>query len=472
MNKISGKKNQSVVKIFINSAMAVIFCSYTLPAFGEESSDRRDRPGMSDADRKYWEDKDKKDREEREKRDLAATCKSHGEKLAEATKEIGNLCSKSGYSSQESCTTKAIECGEEASSGTEFNPFDTVGTILGLPPGSVDSGKQCPQLNGRDYYTEKKDIERDIAETEKELADLNDEKAKAEKEYKKEMNELQEALSKAQEDYKKHSLEIDEKERERVAEFHASQNQAKDEMRKKGSEILRLQGEMTKTQQTKAKELLLISESKAQRDCAKAVATERANQQAAQATSRSNYMRQATTNKKNLVSVWENCLKTFDEARKELMSSTRQAQMELQKQMADSRDDVDEIQNSLNLASSQLDEMKQASLKEKSDAVQAVIDLGTRTQTQMQSAYQNLLETQKTLAAKGQSLQNKLNRLNQSLAAMGPAPKRGTEHAISDIGPRLDAQINIIDNLKTISECPQVQKDAKAASDKLGSGVR
>ncbi|XGC80726.1 hypothetical protein ACES2L_15485 [Bdellovibrio bacteriovorus] len=463
MNKISGKTNQTVVKIFINiitSASMLLYSPFVFAAETTTSTGAASGGVTINNSKSAEEIRAERDREER------AQCAAAREKMTQAQNKIGELCRKAGGGGSSDCVRKAKECGS-ASSSESFDTVAAFGTVLGLPAGSTNVAGACPQWNGRDYFAEKDKIEDDIAETEKELAELNDDKAKIEKEYKKEMNDLQEALSKAQEEYKKRSLEIDEKERERIAEFHASQNQAKEEMRKKGSELLRLRGEMTKSQQNKAKEMLAISEAAGKRECMKNVTAARKNYEALSTSSNANHMAQAKRKKQDLINIYNECMSAFNDARKTLLANTRQAQDQLTKEMNDIQSNVDEIQNGLNLAASQLDEMKQASLKEKSDAVQAVIDLGTRTQTQMEAAYQNMQESLKTLAAKSQSLTAKLNRLNQNLMSLGPVPKRNAEYAIGEVGSEIDAQIDVLESIRNDSTiCASVKDAAGEASDK------
>lgn len=463
MNKISGKKNKTVVKIFINSVTAASLC-YSPLAFSEENKGSTIVIGSGKSATEISNEQ----------------CASARDKLQQAQSKIGELCRKAGGGSAGDCRRKAQECGEQSSSES----FDTVaafGTILGLPAGSTNIASKCPQYNGRDYFTDKKDIEKDIADTEKELADLNDDKAKIEKDYKKEMNDLQEALSKAQEEYKKNSLEIDQKEREKIAEFQNAQNQAKDEMRRKGSELLNLKGKVIKLQQDKAKELITLSEAAGQRECNKSVVAARKAFEAVYeekgSMNRGSFFKLAKRKKTELIDTYNKCMESFDLARKNLNANTRQAQDQYTKEMNDLTSSIDEVQNGLNLASSQLDELKQASLKEKSDAVQAVIDLGTRTQTQMESAYKTMQQNLQTLSAKSQSLTAKLNRLNQSLMALGPVPKRGSDYTIGEVGSEIDAQVDVIESLRNDNSiCKSVRDAAGNASDRLdttsGSGVQ
>ncbi|MEK2647156.1 hypothetical protein [Bdellovibrio sp. BCCA] len=451
MNKISGKTNKTVVKIFIN----ILVSAALLPHYSAFAADKATLAvtAASNPDAaKAVADALKEDREAAAKDKEAQLCKQATDKIDEATRKIGEACRKAGMSGSSNCVSKARSCADE--SGTDS--FDTVGafaTVLGVPAGAAAGiGSACPQMNGRDYFAEKDKIQKEIKDTEKELAELNDDKANLQDDYNKEMQKIQETLTKAQEDYKKKESELDQEERERIAEFNNSQNQAKESMRKKGSEILNLRGQLTQLQRDKARSLNLMSESAGKRKCVSDLAKMKADYEkmySSSAVSSSNHIAQAKKKKQEMIDFYNTCMNDFNQQRIALNEQTRQKQEDLDKQIRDAQSSLDEIQNSLTLANNQLDEMKQATVKKKTDALQSVIDLGTRSQQQMQAAYTKLQENLKTLAAKQASLQAALNRANQALMTLGPAPKsKSSEYTPGDASGEIDAQISVIERAK------------------------
>ncbi len=119
----------------------------------------------------------------------------------------------------------------------------------------------------------------------------------------------------------------------------------------------------------------------------------------------------------------------------------------LSQQIKNNDETVAEIQNTLNLGSNQLDEIKQSNLKAKADDLKSVIDLGTRSQTQMESAYTNLTQKMQALDKKQASLQQALNRSTNDLVQMGPVPARDSEISYSQASSKINAQIRALNTL-------------------------
>lgn len=460
MSKSSGKIDRTVVKVFINTvagaclvvsspalaappaSSAPTLAIPTNPATPTAATTTSSSP--SDAALKEMRNQDR--------------CERASESIRQSRNKISEACRKAGMSGSGNCAEKADSCSKE--SGEEsFDTMAAFATVLGVPAyAATGIGSACPQMNGRDYFTEKDKILKDIQETEKELAELNDDKAKIQDDYNKEMQDLQETLTKAQEDLKKKNLDIEQKDRERIAEFNSSQNQAKEELRKKGSEILRLRGNLIQSQRDKALKLIAMTDASGKRACMKAVTEAKKSYESVSAGTSSNHIAQAKQKKKELINIYNDCMEAFDQQRLALNESKKQEQDELNKQITDLQSSVDEIQNSLNLAASQLEEMKQAAAKEKSDALQSVIDLGTMSQQKMQAAYAKMQENLKTLATKSSSLQAALNRANQSLLTLGPAPKsRSSEYSPSDASSEINSEQENIESQKSILtslQCP------------------
>lgn len=479
MNKISGKTDRTAVKIFINILASAALLPHsgafaapaTAPATTTTTTQTPAAAPSADTAAILLA-RDAAAAKEKEQ----SLCKAATDKIDEASRKIGEACRKAGMSGSSNCVSKARNCAEE--SGSES--FDTVGafaTVLGVPAGAAAGvSSACPQMNGRDYFAEKERIQKEIKDTEKELAELNDDKANIQDDYNKEMQKIQETLTKAQEDYKKKEVELDQEERERIAEFNNSQNQAKEAMRKKGSEVLNLRGQLTQLQRDKARSLNLMSESAGKRKCVADLAKMKADYEKTysnSAVSNSNHIAQAKKKKQEMIDFYNTCMNDFNQQRIALNEQTRQKQEDLDKQIRDTQSSLDEIQNSLTLANNQLEEMKQATVKKKNDALQSVIDLGTRSQTQMQAAYTKLQENLKTLAAKNQSLTAALNRANQSLMTLGPAPKsKSSEYTPGDASGEIEAQISIIERAKyglPASCAGDVETAAKNAQKSLGT---
>ncbi|WP_415061679.1 hypothetical protein [Bdellovibrio sp.] len=474
MNKISGKTHKTVVKIFINTLTgAILSTSLSLGISQHAWAESETVLRLEGEEAKRAHEEEQRNRRDRERREL---CRNAENDYKQAETKIAESCRKAGLGAD--CVSKAKSCA--ATSGEDsFDSVSVFATALGLPAGSTAGiSSACPQQGGRDYFQDKDKIQKEIKDVEQDLADLNDDKAKIQDDYNKQVQDIQESLTKAQEDYKKKELEIGEKERQRIAEFNNSQNQAKEEIRKRSAEVLKLRGQLIQSQRDKALKLIAMTDASGKRACMKAVSEAKKSYDSVSSGTSANHIAQAKQKKTELINIYNDCMSAFDQQRVALNESKRQEQEEINQQINDAQSNMDEIQNSLNLASTQLEEMKQASQKEKSDALQSVIDLGTRSQQQMQAAYNKMQENLKTLAAKSASLQAALNRSNQSLMSLGPAPKRGSEYSPADASSEISAQVNILESISSnpdLSACPQlkgvVEKKVKAYNGKT-SGRR
>lgn len=464
MNKISGKNERTVVKIFINTlaTTALLFPPFAsaettgtngTPQQGNGSSQQQQPPQQQAPVIIGGTTYDK--------------CKDARDKMDRAQEKIGEACRKAGLGDAKSCTSKARSC-DDASSSESFDTVGALATVLGAPGINGNNlGNACPQMNGRDYFAEKDRLQKEIKDTEKELADLNDDKAKIQDDYNKEVQKIQETLTKAQEDYKKQEADIDQAEREQIADFTSNQNKAKEEMRQKGNQILKLQGDLVNLDRNKARALGTISEAAAKRSCVAKIAQMKQDYEKIYSTSSAgastNFIAQAKRKKQELQTAYNECMNDFNQQRIALNEQSRSQREQLEQQIRDAQSSVDEIQNTLNLASSQLEEIKQSNKKKKSDALQSVIDLGTRSQQQMQSAYQKLQENLKTITAKTASLQAALNRANNSLMTLGPAPKsKSADYTPSEAASEISSQLDILRNVSaTYADCGAEKDRAK-----------
>jgi hypothetical protein len=156
--------------------------------------------------------------------------------LRSSQNKISEACKKAGMGDVKSCLDKSLKCGE--TSGEEA--FPSTASLLAQLTGDSNvqaaansfggdgANSSCPQMSGRDYFSEKDKITRDIDTTKEDLSKLNDDKAKVEEDFNKEIADLQEQLDKAQQELEKTKLEIKEKKRKQLADFQNQQNQTKE----------------------------------------------------------------------------------------------------------------------------------------------------------------------------------------------------------------------------------------------------
>jgi DNA repair exonuclease SbcCD ATPase subunit len=421
MDAFLNSKERSVVKIFINTLSLLVFFHTSLVA-GQVTSQL-----VVDPD---------------------AKCNRLRDEFKQANIKLGEACKKAGLSTAD-CINKSKQCAEVASSDS-FSTMDAFAMLMtGAPAGSLDGmkGGGCPQYSGRDYFTDRKDLEKEMKDTSKDLANLNDEQAKIQEAYNKDIQDFTESFNKAQEKLNETTHQLEQDERDRLAQFMQSQSQAKEDLRKKGADILRLRGQLIQSQRDKALKMIAMTEASGKRACMKAVAESRKNYESLGASTNSNHIQNAKKKKQDLINTYNDCMDAFDQQRMALMESKKQEQEDLTKQINNLQSSVDEIQNSMNLASTQLEEIKQATAKKKNEAVESVMKLGVITQDKMSTAAQKLNTNKQTIAAKIQNHQGELNRANIKLMSMGPVPPKGSEISVASARSEIDSQIEILSQI-------------------------
>lgn len=478
MNKVLDSKNRTLVKIVITSCT---FLSLSAHAQNPPAAPANTAPPQTNTappvNQGYGGGVDSgtlKEIDERNRRERF--CEDVKNRRERAQSKLSELCRKSGLGGG-NCESKSLRCAE-VTSGESFDTLDAIGQALGLPAGSTQTAaNSCPQLSGKDYFSEKDRIQKEIKDIERDLADLNDDKAEVQDKYNQDMLKMQEDLSKAQEDYKKLESQLDEEERERIAAFNEAQNSAKERMRQIGSEILELQGQLVQAQRQRAIELNALSDSAGKRKCMTEVNKMKADYEktyAKNSFSSSNHIAQAKKKREELIDFYNTCMNDFNQQRIALNEKNRSAQEKLEKSIRDKQSSLDEVENSLNLASTQLEEMKQSTMKKKSNALQAVVDMGTRMQQQMQAAYTKLQENLKTISSKTASLTSALNRANASLMTLGPAPtSRGSEYAPAEVSSEIGDQAGIIaDTEDDYASCgyKKLRSSGGSGRDRRGAG--
>ncbi len=385
--------------------------------------------------------------------------------VSNAVKDIGSACRKAGLGGVSKCIESSISCGSTMGSDV----FSTTAQALaqnssnqnvqlaGAVLGQSEAKNSCPQMSGRDYWSEKDKITKDIDSTQKELADLNDDKAKVQDDFNKQIQDLQDDLNKAQEELDKQKLDMKDKKRKQLADFQTSQNQAKEELRKKSSDVLSLRGQLIKSQQDQALQLIAMTDASGKRACMRAVNDAKKAYDAIATNGSGNYIAKARQKKDDLINTYNDCMDSFAQQRNALNKSKKQEQDQINKAITDAQQSSDEISNGLNTAQEQLTEMQNDAQTEEDNATQKVVKLMQTNQNKMLAAQQKMQTNLQTLTTKNQSLTEKLNRLNNSLMTLGAAPKSRSsdyspEDASSDISSSVDTALTTMDNFNNSTD--------------------
>lgn len=460
MFKVSAHIPQTVVKFFVNTltSISLVYSPHVFAQTNTSSGARSDRDvQLSETE----------------------ACSRANTEISSITQRIGEACRKAGLGGPSNCVRKAKECANE--SGEES--FDTLGSFasaLGYP--QIQSSNQqaalakaCPQMSGRDYFTEKEKVEANVKDLEKELLDLEKERAQVKKDYDKEMNEINEALAKAQEEYKKTEVELDEAEREKVAEFNRIQSETAQQMRSIGTEILGIEAKLISVQRNKAAELITYSQNSAKLACMKKVRDAKAESTSSiNSASSGGYIAKSKQKKDSIIKLYTDCMDNLNQKRISINETAKADTLLLNKQLTDAKERQLEIQNSLNLAETQLKEMKEATVKQKANALQAVVDLGTRSQALMTSAYENMVANQAAINKRVASITAALNRANNSMLTLGPAPaSSNTEYSPADAASDIETYMNQLEYVgRSVPSSCRTSVEGAVSDAKSGLGVR
>lgn len=466
MNMNSGIITQSVVKFLICILITSLFSSSVLLA--EDKKTEKSKPEVtldsegkikitSEASAEALERMEKNRKEE--KRDLS--CKEADKEYKKALEDMKSGCSKAGYALKE-CQQKSLECLNSEGGNDDADPIGMVASQMGVPVGNVLSGKACPQLSGRSFATRKDKIEEKLKRAKEQLADVQKETAEMNENYQKEMIALNRKMTEAEKELKEKLKDMDAEDRKRIAEFQQSQNQAKEELRKTGMSLIQLRAKLNNSQAEKAVALIELTEEAAKMECDAKVAAVSLKATAVKTNTSQNHIAQATANKKRRLAVWNSCIEGFQEKRKAMLESKKSEQEAILTEIKNTESRADEIQNMLNLSSSQLEQIKQADLTSKSEAQQNLIKLGQEIQQEMTAAYTKLQQTQQAFNTKSANLQTQLNMANmelQKLMAKGEPPEE-SESSTVQAANTISSSADIIHEIESNTEyasCPFMQ---------------
>lgn len=467
MNMNSSGITQSAVKLFVYTLQASLFAAS--PLFADDS--KKDKSGGAEVTVTQGNNKitvpasdsstlaEIKKMQEEEKRNL--NCKEADKEYKKALEEMKSGCSKAGYQVNE-CQERALQCMSSEGLSDDIDPMGMVASQMGVHLGGLTSGKPCPQLSGKSYATRKDKIEEKLKKAQEQLADVKKDEADLNNDYQKDMIALNKKMTEAEKELKEKSQQMEAEDRKRFAEFQQSQNQAKEELRKVGMSLIQLRAKLNNAQAEKAVALIELTEEAAKMECDAKVAAVASKATATKANTSQNLIAQATANKKRRLAVWNSCIEGFQEKRKAMLEGKKSEQEAILTEIRNTESRGDEIQNMLNLSSTQLEQVKQADLVAKSDAQQNLIKLGQEVQNEMSAAYTKLQQTQQSFNLKSANFQNQINMANmelQKLMAKGEPPEE-SESSIVQAANTISGSADAIFEIESNSEyelCPFMQ---------------
>lgn len=455
MSTISNSKKRSAVKLVINilsaASLVVPAVSYAQPA----------APGVSvQISPEAYENTMKKQE-----------CNNGRDKIAEAERAIGAACRKAGLGAGSNCVAKAESCADTVGS-EEFSTTDAIGTVLGLPMNS-NLGSACPQMNGRDYFDEIKRLNQEVKDTEKDIADLGQEKADIEKEFNEKIAELQQALTDAQQELEKSKEDLDAEEREALASFQQAQNSNKEQLRAKGSELISLRSARTTALRNKQTKMLELTAETSKYTCNGEYLKAAKEYGGVSGTSSKNHITKAKAQKAAALDAFQKCMNRFQQARLKVGEET-QAEIEtLDDKIRSAEASMDELHDTLSLASTQLQQMKDSTAKKKTAAEKKVTDLMTLTQQKMTAAQQELQTRLQALSTRQASLQKALTTASNELMVLksSPAPKKSAEYTADEASSEISGELAKINGVIATSD-PDCNLESSMASAKSKRSAR
>lgn len=466
MNKISNSKKNAAVKTVIKFSFTAVLTVASI-SFADITA-----PSLSTNDPATYKAILQASEEASTKREKAAACKDAIREVSAAENAIGQSCRKAGLGAN--CAAQAAACGD-AMGSESFDTADAIGTVLGLPADS-NVGSSCPQMNGRDYYDEKKRLETEIKDTQKDIAELADDEAEIKKTFSDAIAELQQALTDAQQELEETKTQLDEDERKQLADFQSGQNSAKESLREKNSRLLSLRGEMTNAIREKATQMLELTAETSKFTCNSEYTKAAENYGKTSGKSSGNHISKAKAQKAAALDAFNKCMNRFQQARISLNEKSQIKMDNITDQINSTEASIDELNDTISLASTQLEQMKQDTTKKKTNAEKRVTDLMTLTQQKMTAAQEEMQTKLKALTTKQQSYTEALNRANNSLMTLGPAPKKGAEYTAAEASSEISSQVNIIENISNgleNSDCGGLKKTLeKKVKSYKGKGTR
>ncbi|HWU42038.1 MAG TPA: hypothetical protein VN132_01330 [Bdellovibrio sp.] len=441
--------------------------------------------------------------DDRKSERLDNACDRAKNTVKDAKKNIQDACRKSGMGDVNACLKNSLDCGqvEEADTYSSSNQLFSRLSQMSSDPnvqmlgGVLDSSQTdmssdprvksaCPKWSGKDYFTERDKVNKDLKSTKDDLTKINDDKAKIQDDFNKDIANLQEDLTKASKEYNKKKLDMSAKARQDAADIMKQQTQLKDELRKVGTQALTLRGQLIQSQQDQALRLIAMSDASGKRACMKAVSDARNAYQGLSANGTS-LISEGNRRKQDLINIFNDCMSTFNQQRNALNLSKKQEQDQINKAITDNDQQLAEMQNALNAVQSQSDAAKADATTEAQQDTTDLQQLQSSISTKMLAAQQKMQTNLQTLDAKRANSTNELNRLNNSLLELGPVPKtRGDlsgEEASSDISGQVDIILSTWDDNSLITsdgkKCfdqkdPSLQKDQQPYRDYIKSSSK
>ncbi len=460
MKTLSKLKSTTGVKVFINT----VFVLGLVPgAFAAESS--RSQAQICESAHGGGSDEYFKCLE-KSKGTNQIDCNSVRREVADAVKSIGEACRKGGLGEANACIEKANECADDMGlDDFQTNPagdiaLNTIGQMTGL--GNLSgitktSASGCPQLGGKDYFEQKKDLDQRIKDLKEEMAETTKEAGEIKDTFNKDIAQMQKDINETQKELDEKIAQRKIDKRDQLNEFQRNQAQLKEQQGTFGLQLIKLRNDLNQSQLEQAQQLIALSDQAGKSDCMRQVEEMNSKYKTIATSTARNFMSQASTKKKELINAYNSCIGIFHKKRIALNQSKQSEQQSIQKQIESAQSSVDNVTTQLTTSSDQLAQMEAEAVEQENKDKQEVLKKMQITQQEMTAAQTKMTSDLQANAQKAASQKEALNRAQQDLAdlSVGGKPKRGTEYSVSDTHSDISTYTNQIQN---IVDDPEIEK--------------
>lgn len=372
------------------------------------------------------------------KTDLAGTCKDLLGEATEARDKANSDCAAAGLNGGK-CKDQIARCVGAASqaagtsNGLDLNPIlSSLAPTLGLPPMSLPGQTRpgvagCPTQNSRDYFDSKERIDRDIKQTQDDMAELSTEIADEKEKMDKMMAESQKELADAQKQLRENERALDQSKREQIGEQQKQQAEAANGLRSASKAMLAKRQEIAKYDEQYAMELGQYTEELAKLTCMDQIQKKRAelNSLIPASSGGGGFLQAGNERRKALEAMWATCISTVRQQRIAKINERKRYMEASLRELESMQAQVDEGHQALSTYNQQMTESLQAVEKQKTEGQQELFQQMQLAQQSLVAAQQTTQQRQQALMSKQQTAQMRLATLQQDLANLGPVPERG-----------------------------------------------
>lgn len=367
----------------------------------------------------------------------ANTCSNAKKDFADLDKELYKSCKEGGMSGT-SCSSKAKTCSQTFSGGMDDSTEMQVSAILGELAGSPLQSSSCPQLSGKDYFSSKKDMDREIADLQDKQRKANKDMAKISKELEKDKKELADKLKDAQENFRKQKEKMTEEEQKQVQElFKVAQDRLRqiDEIEKNIMLETQKMNNIFSSTQIKTAE---FSTDKINLQCNLTLRKAKEEySKSMQGQGNKNIFSNSNERKKYLLTIWNSCQEKQQNELKVLIEGAKQAEEISKNTMSFLETQKERLEDSKKFEAQQQEQQKLAQSASIAAQEQSITALQAEISTQTDVAIKAALTEGQTLANEITQHDKDILRIKQEIQQLGMAPSRSStlseKDASSDI---------------------------------------